>query len=205
MIGASNSENHDGRGKKCYYWIKAYGRNIVSLIVVTTNSATFIFGGQGGRKTYEYLPKQSDTWLPGQTEIPDGFQNGSALAVRSEQEIWLIGGYNTESRILSFNVKDHTFVELTVKLNVGRWGHRSAFIPGTNKILITGGKDNQRKAPYSGAGNVQSSTEILDTEDETITMGSSMLIPKAQHGIGVVTCNDENRLQWWPKNVKRLL
>ena len=129
LIGASNSENHDGLGKKCYQLNKGIWKEHSTLnhwrhyaSVVTTNSATFIFGGQGGRKTYEYLPKQSDTWLPGQTEIPDGFQNGSALAVRSEQEIWLIGGYNTESRILSFNVKDHTFEELTVKLNVGRVG-----------------------------------------------------------------------------------
>ena len=42
--------------------------------------------------------------------IPDGFWDGCAIAVKSEQEIWLIGGYETEKRILRFDVKNHTFI-----------------------------------------------------------------------------------------------
>ena len=124
--------------------------------VVATQVATFVFGGDNSRKSYEYLPKDSMTWLMGKTEIPGGFCAGCAIAVKSEQEILLIGGYQTEERILSFNVRDHTFQELPSQLNVGRFGQSCAFIPNTNKVMITGGHCNF---------NDLDSTEILDTED----------------------------------------
>ena len=41
---------------------------------VTTEKATFIFGGYHSRTTYEYLPKDSTKWLMGETEIPVGFR-----------------------------------------------------------------------------------------------------------------------------------
>ena len=75
---------------------------------VTTQKATFIFGGYfSSRNTYEYLPKDSTEWLMGKTEIPEGFERGCSIAVKSDQVIWLIGGWRTENRILKFNVKDH--------------------------------------------------------------------------------------------------
>jgi len=85
---------------------------------VTTETATFLFGGCMSGKTYEYLPKDSTTWLMGKTEIPGGFERGCAIAVQSEQEIWLIGNgcYRYRKRILNFKVKDHTFQELTSQL-----------------------------------------------------------------------------------------
>ena len=104
---------------------------------VTTQVATFIFGGWDSRTTYEYIPKDSTTWLMGKTEIPGGFGNGCAIAVKSQQEIWLIGGGTTEKRIISFNVNDHTFQVLPFQLNVGRRGHKCAFISNTNKVMIT--------------------------------------------------------------------
>ena len=48
--------------------------------VVSTNSASFIFGGIV-LSTYEYLPKDSTTWLLGKTEIPGGFENGCAVSI----------------------------------------------------------------------------------------------------------------------------
>ena len=88
--------------------------------VVTTRTETFLFGGQHSKKTYEYLPKGSTTWLMGKTKIPGGFDGGSAIAVKSDQEIWLIGGWDTEKRILSFDVEEHTFQELPFPIKVGR-------------------------------------------------------------------------------------
>ena len=42
---------------------------------VTTQKATFIFGGYlSSRNTYEYLPKDSTKWLMGKTEITGGFE-----------------------------------------------------------------------------------------------------------------------------------
>ena len=56
-----------------------------------------------------------DEW----TEIPEGFARGCAIAVKSKQEIWLIGGWRTEERILSFNVESQTFQVMPFQLNVG--------------------------------------------------------------------------------------
>ena len=96
---------------------------------VTTQAATFIFGGGYSNKTYEYIPKDSTKWLMGKTEIPRGFEHGCAIAVKSGQEVWLIGGIGTEKRILRFNVESHTFQVLPFQLNVGRYDPRCAFIP----------------------------------------------------------------------------
>ena len=67
---------------------------------VTTQTATFLFGGLYSEKTYEYLPKGSTTWLMGKTEIPRRFSIGCAIAVESDQEILLIGGLGTEKIVL---------------------------------------------------------------------------------------------------------
>ena len=153
---------------------------------VTTQAATFIFGGGYSSKTYEYLPKGSAKWLIGKTELPGpGFHRGYAIAVKSDQEIWLIGDGSTEKRILCFNVNDHTFQVLPFQLNFGRQGHRCSFIPNTNKIMITGGA---RK------GFFPDSTEILDCEDGSVTMASPLNTKRFYHGMGVVTINGENKL-----------
>ena len=86
---------------------------------VATQTGIFLFGGSLTGETYEYLPKGSDTWLMGKTEIPGGFFDGCAIAVQSKQEIWLIGGTGTENRILCFNANDHE-QELPSRLNVER-------------------------------------------------------------------------------------
>ena len=151
---------------------------------VTTQTATFVFGGGYSNKTYEYLPKDSTTWLMGNTEIPGGFIGDCAIAVKFEQEILLIGGYGTEKRILSFDVENHTFQVLPFQLNVGRWHLRCAFIPNTNKIMITGG--------YSD-GSLDS-TEVLDTEDGSVTIASPMNSKRTRQGMGVITINGNDRL-----------
>ena len=151
---------------------------------VTTQTATFLFGGNYSETTYEYLPKDSTQWLMGKTEIPGGFNYGCAIAVKSEKEIWLIGGYGSEKRILSFNVTDQTFQELSSQLNAGRRTHRCAFIPDSNKIMLTGGRDD----------DYLSSTEILDTEDGSVTMAGPMNYGRAWHGMGVATINGKDRL-----------
>ena len=147
---------------------------------VRTQTATFIFGGYYSKTTYEYLPKDSNEWMLGKTEIPGGFVDGYAISVKSEQGIWLIGGLTAEKRIISFDVRSHTFQVLPFQLNVGRVRHRCAFIPNTNKIMITGGN--------------KSSTEVLDTEDGGVTMACPMNSKRSGHGIGVVTINGEDRL-----------
>ena len=162
------------------------------LPVVATPTATFAFGG-GTRltssKTYEYLPKNSTTWHMGKNEIPGRPFSGSAIADKSGKEIWLIGGYGNANRILKFNVNDHTFREMGTQLNVERYGLKCCFIPNTNKIMITGGY-------YSNGSDLVriDSTEIYNTEDESITMASPMNFARCHHGMGVITINGEDKL-----------
>ena len=99
-------------------WKEHSNLNMPRLLhsAVATKTATFIFGGEHSKTTYEYLPKDSTVWLKGKNKIPGGFSGGCAIAVKSEQEIWLVGGLRTGKRILSFNVNNHTFQELPFQL-----------------------------------------------------------------------------------------
>ena len=170
------------------------GRGLASI--VSTNTATFIFGGFFSKQTFEYLPKNSNTWILGKNEIPKMHMDGCAIAVKSEQEIWLIGGYDfsnakhaTNREIIRFNVNDHTFEKLPLKLNKGRQGPRCAFIPDTNKIIITGGKEL-----WETKHRFLKSSEMLDIENESIAEASPLNTKRYQHGIGILTINDEEKL-----------
>ena len=158
--------------------------------VVTTNIATFFFGGFWSRDTYEYLPNDSNEWIIGQTKIPGGLKDGFAIALKSDQEIWLIGGFDTEKRILSFDVTNHSFKELPINLVVERWGHNCAFIPGTNKVMITGGGGNYGVSVNRGLN----STEILDIETGIGTLASPMNRRRMFHGMGITMLDGENKL-----------
>ena len=163
-------------------------RNRFGASVVSTSKTTFIFGGYdfNNGSTFEYLAKDSFTWVLGKTDIPNGFRNGAAIAVKSEKEIWLIGGHNNKKRILCFNVEDHTFEELPFKLNIGRKLHKCAYIPGTKKVMIAGGFNHENK--------YLNSTEVLDPEDESIILTSPMNYKRSDFGIGVVTIKGEDKL-----------
>ena len=169
----------------------------VSHSAAVTQTATFLFGGTdfdgfgfdpaiNSRSSYEYLPNNSNTWLMGKNEIPRGYESGFAIASKCGKKIWLIGGIATEKRILSFNVQDHTFQELPSQLNVERREPRCAFIPNTNKIMITGGCNTP--------DGISNSAEIFDADDESITMANPMNVKRAGHGMGTVTINGEDRL-----------
>ena len=55
----------------------------------------------------------------------------------------------------------------------------------TNKIMITGGHGNR---------GFLDSTEILDTEDGSVTIERPMNFKRVGHGMGVITINGEERL-----------
>ena len=165
--------------------------------VVSTDKGTFIFGGSLiFLKTYEFLPNNpgAKKWNIGKHDIPGGFTNGCAIEVKSKQQIWLIGGgmpgsvhsLNNGDRILSFDINTETFQELPIKLNTARHSHTSAYIPGTNKILVAGGWS------YPGSGGY--STEIINTDDGSVTMGGSLNVGRVGHGMGTIKINGKERL-----------
>ena len=120
----------------------------------------------------------------GKTDLPGpGNSNGCAITVKSKEETLLIGGAGPQDKILSFNVESHTFKVLLFQLSVGRLNHRCAFVPKTNKIMITGGYNY----------GFLDSTEILDIEHRSVTMASPMNSKRVHHGMGVVTINGKDR------------
>ena len=63
---------------------------------------------------------------------------------------------------------------------------KCAFIPNTNKVVITG-----------GGGNLipdDNSTEILDTVDGSITIASPMNSKRCFHAMCVITINEKDKL-----------
>ena len=149
---------------------------------VTTSKGTFIFGGNQSSKNYEYLPIGSKKWTRGKkNQLPGGFFFGCAIEVKSNQEIWLID----DKKILSFDVNSHSSQILPLKLIKERKRFACAKIPGTSKIIVTGG--------YT-ASDYESSCEIIDTETKTVTIASSMNYKRCGHGMGIIYVRGEDRL-----------
>ena len=97
-----------------------------------------------------------------------------------------INGSRILTRILSFDISSETFQELPLKLNIGRFSHACAYIPGTSKILVTGGSTARKF--------YDDSSEIIDTEDGSVTMAGSMNFCRVGHAMGVINVNREERL-----------
>ena len=137
-------------GRKCYQLVEGKWKEYSALnherygaSVVHTEKGTFLFGGNPYPfdPTYEYLPNDANVWKVGtRPEIPDCRRVGCAIEVKSKHQIWVIGGTFVDingssilTRILSFDINSETFQELPLKLNIGRFFHACAYIPGTNK------------------------------------------------------------------------
>ena len=161
----------------------------IGAAIVSTSTATFIFGGYNSQDTFEYLEKNASVWKLGKTKIPGGFYSGCAVAT-SHNEIWLIGGDGkfgipTKDRILSFNVREERFENLPIHLKQGRFGHRCALIPKTRHIIITGGE------LYL---NYLKSTEIINVETKDVFEGARMNSKRYKHGIGVLDIDGQERI-----------
>ena len=153
--------------------------------VVSTTTATFIFGGWGSQDTFEYLEKNTSNWILGKAKIPGGFESGCSAI--SHDEIWLIGGAGTNQRILSFNVDDQNFTVLPTKLKQGRAAHQCAFIPGTRNMIVTGGY-------FFSDGAYFDTTEIIDVKTRNVTEGPSMNSKRGGHGIGILNIEGMERV-----------
>ena len=160
----------------------------VYAAIVSTTTATFIFGGSRSRGTFEYLEQNTSNWILGTAKIPGGFSSGCSIAI-SQDEIWLIGGggYKTDQRILSFNVNNQNFTVLPTKLKQGRATHQCAFIPGTRNMIVTGGY-------FFSDGAYFDTTEIIDVKTRNVTEGPSMNSKRGGHGIGILNIEGMERV-----------
>ena len=182
----------DKNAKKCYqllngFWTKfsnLKGRRCGAHVVKTTE-ATFLFGGNQDPKTFEYLPKNGKGWKLGKTKIPEGFCFGSAVEVKSYQEIWLIGGEENTRRILVFNLKTHAFGELESTLKTRRELHAciSTTLDGNEVILVTGGRFSKQIV------------EIINTFDGSVTVLANQLVSRRfGHGIGILRIENQDKI-----------
>ena len=158
-------------------------------LAVSTDHATYIFGGTFGdfnSKTYEYLPKNSDTWILGKHEIPIEFDEKGCLVALSNEEILLI----RYDQILKFDTSSETFTKVDTKLlTQARARFACSIIPGTRKIIVTGGEDDE--------GHPNDSTKILHVQDDGEIIPSnatSMNVKRNGHGIGLFTIQGEERI-----------
>ena len=183
-----------GNYDKCFMYEKDAWKELSTLKLneyrsyastVTTADGTFIFGGYDSRDTYEFLPPNK-VWQEGKTKIPNQFYQGCAVEVPNKKEILLVGGRDTFKRILKFDIENEDFKVMNVSLLKGREYHTCARLPDTNLIVITGGRDSD--------GNEDDTTEILNLEDDSITLGNPMNVKRRDHGMAVITIDDEDRL-----------
>lgn len=84
-----------------------------------------------------------------------------------------------------FNPETHTFTLLPIKLSSKRSGHRCALIPGSNKLIVTGGLMD---------GMAKTDTEIINIDNFTVTSGTPLNIERAYHGIGIIIIDNKVRL-----------
>ena len=198
MFCVGYDQSHDtDNAKRCFKldqgkWIRHSTLNNprVGSKAVSTDKGTFLFGGSSSQNTYEFLPNDAQEWRIGINQIPGGFVSGCAIEVKSKQQIWVIGGNGFFNRILAFDINSETFHELPSKLNRTRISFACSFIPGTNKILVSGGSSRG----FNSHKIYDESTEIIDIEHGNVTMGGSLNIGRVDHGMGTININGEERL-----------
>merc|ERR1712223_1212503 len=146
--------------QKCYRYDKAsrtwnphsdLKQERYSAASITMPNAVYVFGGRKSYNTYEYMVNDEYVWQEGKTSIPGGFNKGCVVKLNNN-ELALVGGRGTESRIMKFNTATKVFTENWGRLKQPRRGH--ACVTLGNSILVVGG----------GPGYLASS-ELINIED----------------------------------------
>ena len=180
-------KNHE---KECFQLQNDTWSNFNSLIqkrrsasIVSMRSQSYILGGALSKTTSEVLHHYNNSWQQG-PEIPNyGFMNGCGVKL-SDDEFLIIGGYDSETRILKLIVHNNTWQEVPIELTFGRDSHRC--IVFNKQIIITGGDGLDYHA--------LNSTEIIDFGDGELKMikGGDLNQKRSAHGMGIINLiNDE--------------
>ena len=163
--------------------------------LVITSKAIYTFGADKYSKIVRYLPTNSKNWrVEKNSKIPGYFVFGCAVEVKSKGEIWLIGGCGERGKIiLSFDLQNHTFKELPMKLLTGRSSHKCIVtkIGDSEVILVTGGVSEGKE---SHKHVQQNSVEIINITEGSVTSSSPMNSKRNGHGIGILDINNQPRI-----------
>ena len=183
LLGANPNRRDCLKVKETEYW-KKYNMFLVKRTnhaSVSTKKGLYVFGGIENCQSYEYLPKDSTTWLMGKNEIPISFRNGCAIYLHGN--IYLIG--NWSDQIIKFDVIQETFEVLTTKLTSKRMWTRCGIIPHSKKIIITGGHDFDGPVDYC---------EIYDTESGSVTFTKPMKKKRYDHALVTMPLNGKDKI-----------
>merc|ERR1712001_517251 len=180
---------------------------------ITMPNAVYVFGGRKSYNTYEYLENDENVWQEGKTSIPGGFNQGCVVKLNNN-ELALVGGAGTESRIMEFNTATKVFTENWGRLKQPRRQHSCVTLG--NSILVVGGFSRKYLAS-SELINIedgrQSETDVGDLNSERdglglVSLGGNTTKILAIGGIGYkvnhdsVEEYDENTGQWKNVNMK---
>merc|ERR1712048_1311935 len=176
---------------------------------ITMPNAVYLFGGQF-ENTYEYMVNDENVWQEGKTTIPGGFSKGCVVKLNNN-ELALVGGRGTESRIMKFNTATKAFTENWGRLKKPRYGQ--ACVTLGNSILVVGGGIVASSELINIEGGRQSETDVGDLNSERyefglVSLGGNTTKILAIGGSGYrvdhdsVEEYDENTGQWKNVNMK---
>ena len=157
-----------------------------SLSITTEKGVTYIFGSHlkgGGWTTSEYFSSAGQEWLYGPKIPGKGIRDGCGVTI-SENEILLIGGDDSLTRIIKLDLNTGNWTNPSISLKYGRWGHKCTVFK--NKVVITGGM---------ASNYYVTSTEIIDLENKDnltirVANGEKPLDVRRNHGMGVATIDN---------------
>ena len=153
-----------------YLEFKRLGRKFAT--VVSMDSKTYMFGGEGSETSSEIL--QDESWKVGPTIPGEGIRYGCGVAI-SKEELLLIGGGDTKNRIIKYNIKTKNWTEIA-SLKVGRVGHSCILFK--DQVFIIGG--------FRRNGIALNSVEILSLDTMTMKEGNGLQVSRRYHGSGLV-------------------
>jgi N-acetylneuraminic acid mutarotase len=146
-------------------------QNRVYATSVTMPNGVYIFGGSESPTTTDFLPKNSGVWQAGPS-IPNGFKRGCGVQI-SQEVLLLIGGDDTEERLLEFNTRTNNFTIRGDKLQQGRYDHSCTLLNDT--IIVAGGMD--------AGNNALSSTELVPLTNGSPRFGGDLNMYRGDFGL----------------------
>merc|ERR1712061_746119 len=119
-------------------------------------------------------------WQQGSRSIPGGFYKGCGVRL-NDNELALVGGTSTESRVMKFNMATEDFTENWGKLKQPRYVH--SCVPLNNQILVVGGY---------GGGQFLASSEFINISDGQAGMSVGNL-NTARYYFGLVSLRETSK------------
>ena len=151
---------------------------------VTMPSAVYIMGGSYSKTTSEFLPSGSTNWQNGPSIPAPGLYYGGCAVKKNDFEIILIGGSDTQKRIIQLNIQTNKWITLG-ELQEGRIYHACAVIDNT--IVVTGGRNSNARAI--------SSTEVISLRNQTLSeLVGDLNDRRLLHGMAIAHVNGKPTL-----------